>query len=112
MKQALSTLPLLGRTHDEIYRRKSCTIDIDDGCDFAEIKPMKSHRSYTDLFDSSHAVDIFTALTPHIYAPIVTSKKLGSAKIDQSIIVIRRRQSFPSSEGDKLRRLIRTKQSI
>jgi hypothetical protein len=95
-----------------MYRKKSVTVDVDDGCDLAETKPMKSHRSYTDLFDVSHAVDIFTALTPYIYAPTVISKKLGSTKIDQSIIVIRRRQSFPSLEGDKLRRLIRRKQFI
>mmetsp|Transcript_840 Transcript_840/g.945 ORF Transcript_840/g.945 Transcript_840/m.945 type:complete len:487 (-) Transcript_840:168-1628(-) len=100
---------LLSRTNSE---RKSDTVDLDDGYDLAELKPMKSHRSYTDLYNVSHALDTFIQLTPLIYVPTVTSKKLGSKIVDDSIVVIRRRQSFPSLEGDKLRRLNRTKQIV
>jgi hypothetical protein len=103
---------LLSRTNTERSRMKSDTVHMDDGYNLAEMKPMKSHRSYTDLYDVSHALDTFIQLTPLIYVPTVTSKKLGSKIVDDSIVVIRRRQSFPSLEGHNLRRLIRTKQIV
>lgn len=99
-----------------IIRRNAESINSNEANDETIMKPMKRHRSYTDLYDVSHAVDTFTMLTPLIEIRSSSSIPRATSVNKQlpiiPIIRVRRRQSFPSLEGDNLRREIRTKQFI